>query len=159
MQSSAAATPNQGPRSSADFVLTAPDTRGNQQIVERIHLTSPSQMLASDTISMAPVFNSPAAGLHVPGQESGLRNPVADASQLPAAPALHRPTEAWHDSSMPAETSVNPPREAELLVMRCPDAHNDVPDSISEQTAAGTPPSPAPLEQQDNVGNAGTLSH
>ena len=156
----AADTPTKGACSSADFVLTAPDTQGNQQVMERIHLTSPSNMLAAGTITKPPASCSTAAGLHVPGQVSTScgHNPMADTLHLTTAPAVHGSPDALHASF----TSAGPWKGAPvsgLLGVRCADGQTDLADWPGEQTPAGIPMSPAHLGQQDSTGNAGMTLH
>ena len=156
-EAAAADTPTQGPLSSADFVLTAPDTQGNQQVLERIHLTSPTKMLAADTITQPPASGSPAAGLHVPGQVSisSVRTSMADASQLTPAPAVHGSPDALHDSCTSADTSKSAPTSG-LLGVKYADAHTGFAGWPGEQTLAGNPVSPGHQRQQDSMSNAGT---
>lgn len=156
----AAHTPTEGACSSADSVLTAPDTQGKQQVMERIHLTSPSKMLAASTIAKPPASCSPAAGLHLPGQvsTSSGHNPVADTLQLTTAPAVHGSPDALHASFTSAASWKGAPVSG-LLGVRCADGPTDLADWPGEQTPAGILMSPAHLGQQDSTGNAGTTLH
>lgn len=156
-KAAAADTPTQGP---ADFVLTAPDTQGNQQVMERIHLTSPSKMLAADAITWPPASYSPAARLHVPGQvsTSSGHNSVAGTLQLTRAPAVYGPPDALHDSFASADAWNCAPATG-LLGMKCAEAHIDLADWPGEQAPAGSPVSRAHVEQHGSMGNAGMTWH
>lgn len=173
-QAAATGTPTQHPSSSADFVLTAPDTQGNPQVMERIHIMSPFKMLAADTRS--PYSFPSAAGLYVqtqgttshasngrtnwqnqmaePNGETEWQNQMAEPSQLLAAPAVHGPPDALHDSFTPAGALEGAPKTG-LLGAQSADAHTDSPDRPIEQTSAGNPVTSAHLQQQGNVGSAG----
>ena len=128
--------------------------------MERVHLTSPSKMLAADTINQAPASCPPAAG-DVPGQlsTSSGHNPMADTLQLTMTPAVHGFPHGLHPSFTSAGALKGAPASG-LLGARYGHWRGQADHADwGEQTPASNPVSPAHLEQQDSMGNAGMELH
>ena len=122
----AAATASSGLNSSADFVLTAPDTHGKPQVVEKVYLASPSQMLAADTSAALSESCGPAAGLDVynlqPAVASHAQGHEADLAHQPEAVAAKAGMATEPKSATSGGESVNCPELPDLAlgqVKRC----------------------------------------
>lgn len=156
----AADTPSQGPRNSADFVLTAPNTQGKQEVVERIYLASPSQVLAADPSSTPLASSGGTTGLHTaePETPNGWQDQMAEVSQHATAPAIDGATDALHDSLTATDTPATAARGTGLLGVGCLDPHRDHAAWPGVQTPAGMPLI-ADLKEADCMGNTSTAMH
>lgn len=120
-EASALETPSHGPHSSADLLLTAPDTQGKQQVVEKIYLASPSQMLAAPTSPVSIASRLPAAGSEMQQlqvAEAGFtRAHNMNGAQVQETPAESQAIEALQQSFTPSVNSVGASAPANLAVM------------------------------------------
>ena len=159
MEAAPADTPSQGPHNySADFVLTAPNTQGKQEVVERIYLASPSQVLAADPTSVPPASSWDVPGLHTAGQDighaNGWQDRVADVPQHATVPAVDGTTDSLRDSHTATDASADAARGTGLLGVGCLDSHSEDADVRGVQTPAGAPLIPAGLKEGNRLGTA-----
>lgn len=155
IEAAAADTPSR--HNSADFVLTAPNTQGKQEVVERIYLASPSQVLAADPSSMPLASSWGTTGLQTAKQETpnGWQDRMAEVSQHTTAPAVDAATDALHDSLTATDTLAIAARGTGLGFV---DPHSDYAAWPGVQTPAGMPLI-ADLKEEGCMGNTGTAMH
>ena len=157
-------TPSHGPHSSADFLLTAPDTQGNQQVMERIYLASPSQMLAAPTSPKSSASRLPAAGSEMQQSQTAGADYIhfhnTDSAQSPDAPAVSAIPGTVQQSSTPARNPVQALALAGLAAMQREhvDPNNHPVDKLADERPASMP-EVALREQHIHMEDAGRASN